>query len=160
MVSGQPVSNAITHLALDRFLHLPTGTIGVLTDKGMPLAFTLEPPVASPESIIPAGRYRINWKTNGRIAGLYRRRGYPGALEVMNVPGRTAIELHAGNTAADTEGCILLGLSMDDIRRQPLTILRSRQAADAVYQWATPHLERGAIHLHVMPVVNLPGRVA
>jgi hypothetical protein len=30
---------------------------------------------------------------------------------IVNVPGRTNIEMHPGNKPADTEGCVVLGLT-------------------------------------------------
>ena len=33
-------------------------------------------------------------------------------FRVQNVPGRSGILFHVGNTAEDTEGCILLGLKL------------------------------------------------
>ena len=32
-----------------------------------------------------------------------------GKYHVLNVPGRSGIEIHSGNTTRDTKGCILLG---------------------------------------------------
>lgn len=40
-------------------------------------------------------------------------------FEVMHVPGRAAILIHAGNTVADTEGCILLGLAEGELDGEP-----------------------------------------
>lgn len=51
-------------------------------------------------SCIPTGSYRCR-------RGVFPRMGE--TFEVTGVPGRTAILFHAGNTEADTEGCILLG---------------------------------------------------
>ena len=51
-------------------------------------------------SCIPLGFYEIERDT---FRGRYEN------FAVRNVIGRTAIELHRGNTDADTEGCILLG---------------------------------------------------
>lgn len=53
-------------------------------------------------SSIPAGTYTLR---------RYRspKRGYD-VFMLVGVPGRSAIEIHSGNTEEDTEGCILLGL--------------------------------------------------
>lgn len=40
-------------------------------------------------------------------------------FEVTNVPGRSAILIHGGNTQFDTRGCILLGSSYGVINSQP-----------------------------------------
>ena len=53
------------------------------------------------KTAIPYGRYRIlftYWKKHNRMAPL-----------LQNVPGFTGIFIHSGNTAADSEGCILPG---------------------------------------------------
>lgn len=51
-------------------------------------------------SCIPEGEYRCDLFESSRWGTVYR---------VQNVPGRSAILFHAGNTTADIEGCILLG---------------------------------------------------
>jgi hypothetical protein len=53
------------------------------------------------KTAIPYGRYQIlftYWKKHNRMAPL-----------LQNVPGFTGIFIHSGNTAADSEGCILPG---------------------------------------------------
>ena len=50
---------------------------------------------------IPAGKYRILWTYSNKF-----KRHTP---ELEQVPWFSAIRIHAGNTAADTAGCILVG---------------------------------------------------
>ena len=54
---------------------------------------------------------------------------------LLNVPMFTGIRIHAGNTAADTEGCILVGQE-----RAGNQILKSRSALEALL----PKLVTGA----------------
>lgn len=58
---------------------------------------TIEPP--SPKCI-PTGPYMMRWLGHPIHGRCY---------EVVNVPGRTGILWHKGNTIADTEGCIIPG---------------------------------------------------
>ena len=53
------------------------------------------------ETAIPRGKYDviIDWSN----------RFQKEMLHVLNVPGFVGIRIHAGNTAKDTEGCVLLG---------------------------------------------------
>lgn len=51
---------------------------------------------------IPAGQYRVSLEQSPRFG--------PNTLTIHNVPGFVGVRMHAGNTAADTEGCLLLGL--------------------------------------------------
>jgi hypothetical protein len=51
-------------------------------------------------SCIPAGRYR---------ALLVQRPRHGQVYELQDVPDRSAILIHAGNTEEDTEGCLIVG---------------------------------------------------
>ena len=48
---------------------------------------------------------------------------------ILGVPGFTGVRIHCGNTAEDTEGCILLGR-----RRGNAEIFESRVAFDAFFE--------------------------
>ena len=51
---------------------------------------------------------------------------YGKTFEICNVPGRTHILFHPGNTTKDTEGCILLGRSIGYITDSNKGILSSK----------------------------------
>ena len=88
-------------------------TIGTLAVDGVPLCFTLEDvvrevkgkPVESwklhGETAIPAGSYDVIINRSNRF-----QRDLP---LLLNVPGFEGVRIHPGNTAKDTEGCILVG---------------------------------------------------
>jgi hypothetical protein len=40
----------------------------------------------------------------------------PFTVEVGNVPGRSGILFHVGNSSADTQGCILVGLRWGNVQ--------------------------------------------
>lgn len=79
------------------------GTFGVLRRGAVPFGLTLERPWHDNQanvSCIPAGRYRCV-----RI----RSPKFGWTFEVMNVPNRSHVLFHSGNTLEDTHGCILIG---------------------------------------------------
>lgn len=85
------------------------GTLGVLKLNKEVLCLTLEPKDmenAQDISSIPVQQYicrRVNSSKYGRV------------FEVMDVPGRTDVLFHVGNTDKNTKGCILLGSSFGRI---------------------------------------------
>lgn len=84
-------------------------TQGAITYKGKLLCLTLEPPWKNNErkvSCIPAGVYVCKQRKSEKAKGM--------TFEVMNVPGRSSILFHPGNTVMDTEGCILVGMQVGD----------------------------------------------
>lgn len=99
-------------------------TIGKLFVDGEYLCFTLEdvvrPKKIYAETAIPAGRYKVVLTMSPRF-----KRVLP-LLE--NVPGFEGIRIHSGNTADDTEGCILPGMT----NPTPYSVGRSRDAFDAL----------------------------
>lgn len=57
------------------------------------------------ESCIPAARYPLKLVRRPPVKGGYQ------CYEIENVPGRSLIRIHPGNTEEDIEGCVLVGLS-------------------------------------------------
>ena len=87
-------------------------TIGELTIGSHRVCFTCED-VERPgqakifgATAIPRGRYKIERTFSNRFQHT--------TPQLMNVPGFDGIRIHPGNTAADTEGCILPGLERRD----------------------------------------------
>jgi Family of unknown function (DUF5675) len=98
-------------------------TFGVLFVDGVFQCFTLEdvvrPAKIAGSTAIPAGRYtvRVTWSPRfKRMLPL-----------VENVPGFEGIRFHAGNSAKDTDGCILPGTGRTADR-----VVGSRAAFDAL----------------------------
>lgn len=105
-------------LTLQRTRQLGPKTFGRLLVDGVFMCYTLEDeirevpgvPVADwkikGQTAIPRGTYRVTLERSARFG--------PETLTVHDVPGFTAIRMHAGNTVADTEGCPLLGMAISD----------------------------------------------
>jgi len=111
---------------LDLYRRAPVGnaTIGELYVDGAFACYTLEDLVrdykVAGATAIPAGSYQITitWSPH------FQRR-----LPLLNdVPNYEGVRIHPGNTAADTEGCILVGTQVAGA-----SILNSRVAFDALF---------------------------
>lgn len=63
------------------------------------------------ETAIPTGRYLVDMKTvSPRFGGRAQYQFCKGRLpRLCNTPGFQGVLIHIGNTAKDTEGCILVG---------------------------------------------------
>lgn len=94
---------------------------GVLKVDGRIAGCTLERPSGGNQqnvSCIPPGCYQIRVVDSPKFGRVY---------EVQEVPDRSHILMHSGNTAADTEGCILVGGYFGVLSGGP-AILQSRVA--------------------------------
>lgn len=94
-------------LALRRRYLSPAFTIGELSIDGTFECFSGEDvyrgglPKVPGASAIPCGRYEVVWAWSPRFQRY--------TLRLLNVPGFEGVLIHGGNTAGDTEGCILTG---------------------------------------------------
>lgn len=100
------------NVLLERFAYTPVGTFGkFIFDEFQ--CFTVERPWLDNkprESCIPEGVYSLK-------LGMYNRGGYP-AYEVIDVPNRSLIKIHIGNTMDDIVGCIAPGKSLGFLERK------------------------------------------
>lgn len=90
-------------VTLRRISEREDATLGVLFFDDIPRLVTLEPPWRNNErnvSRIPAGEYEMAVTTSPRFGKTWK---------IKNVPERSAILFHAGNTVKDTQGCVLVG---------------------------------------------------
>lgn len=108
-------------LRLVRVSEYNGATCGVLIIDDQPEFVTLEDAWRDNQrliSCIPQGRYKVK---------LHRSPKFGLTYQVMDVPERSQILFHAGNTHKDTNGCILLGMQFGRIGSE-LAILASRSA--------------------------------
>jgi len=127
--------NGTMQLVLDREASDLDGTYGTLKLPDGTVFQTLELPWkdnASRVSCIPTGVYKCAKRQTSSFGQAY---------EVYGVPGRSAILIHAGNSAgsaehgkkADSQGCILLGLGRARIGNQK-SITNSQAAMKLFYE--------------------------
>lgn len=106
-------------MILERFAYLEDCTLGWITLGELRVATIERPwiPVAEHkggkvrESCVPDGTYRLIDHRGPRFPGTFALENP--ALDVYYMPartGRSAILIHAGNTAKDVVGCIAIGL--------------------------------------------------
>jgi hypothetical protein len=94
-------------LTLNRFAATSHGVFGVLSLPTGQEYYTCEEEQQGNKpriSCIPAGLYTCQRS--------HFNHGNYECFEVLNVPGRSLIKLHKGNTEEDVEGCIVLGLDI------------------------------------------------
>jgi len=107
-------------LYIDRRYLKPNYTIGRFYINGAPFCDSLEDTVREDGILIPGktaiqqGMYKVLLTFSNRF-----NRILP---EIIDVPGRSAIRIHPGNTEQDTTGCILVGLN-----KLPGVLIESRK---------------------------------
>jgi len=111
----------LTRLQLD-----PDVTIGEIRIGGVHVCWTCEDAERevkiTGETCIPRGTYRIKRTWSNRF-----EQTMP---QLMDVPNFEGVRIHPGNTAQDTEGCILPGLE-----RRPKGVGSSQLAYREILKW-------------------------
>lgn len=134
-------------LMLVRDHYYPDATLGKLYIDGGLACYTLEDTDRRLEdggekipgqTAIPRGTYPVTITQSARFGKLLPL--------LANVPGFAGIRIHPGNTAADTEGCILVGTT-----RAENSIGNSRAAFGRLYELIEEALTRGeTVEMEVM----------
>jgi hypothetical protein len=126
-------------------------TIGTLSINGVFECFTLEDRVRPVKihgaTAIPAGIYEITITFSDRFQK-------PLPL-LLNVPNFAGIRIHPGNTAADTEGCILVGRT----ERKDF-IGNSRVAFRALFTKLEAALRKEKVFIEVGGAASVPTSMA
>jgi uncharacterized protein DUF5675 len=122
-------------LLLERVEKKPGFTIGSLSVDGDWQCWTIEDetrdgPKVPGKTAIPAGKYWVQVTMSARF-----KKPLP---LLLNVPNFEGVRIHPGNTAEDTEGCILPGAD-----RYASSVGRSRVAFDALFVKIKDAIARG-----------------
>lgn len=105
-------------IELDRYYDNKVSTLGVLNVDRLSF-YTIEDTYRKykiwGKTRIPAGTYEIKLRTEGIKHEQYKKKFtfHKGMLWLQNVPGFQYIYIHIGNTAEDSNGCILVGSSIE-----------------------------------------------
>lgn len=131
-----------TEITLQRLQQSQSGeeTIGKLTMPGRYECWVLEDQKrdvkVKGDTRIPAGRYEIKLRTEGRIHQNYLTKFgsdfHKGTLHLQDVPNFQYILIHIGNTEKDTEGCLLTGKTYS-VANGHFTIQQSTAAYKELY---------------------------
>lgn len=138
-------------LTLKRIALRPTYTIGKLYIDNVYFCDTIEDTVRDinkngkfdngekkvhSKTAIPYGTYEIKWTYSPRF-----KKYTP---QLMNVPSFEGIRIHAGNTSADTEGCLILGEN-----KQVGKVLNSRTTINKFYQIIKEACSNGKVTIEI-----------
>lgn len=138
-------------LTLKRIALRPTCTIGKLYIDDAYFCDTLEDTVRDTnksgkfdngeqkikgKTAIPYGTYEIKWTYSPRF-----KKYTP---QLMNVPSFEGIRVHAGNTSADTEGCLILGEN-----KQVGKVLNSRATINKFYPIIKEACSNGKVTIEI-----------
>jgi hypothetical protein len=111
MDSSKSIEVKGVNLLIIRETFSEVSTIGKLFLDGEFLCDTLENPYLNNQrniSCIPEGQYKVRLRTARESA----TKDYLHLL-VQDVPDRSLVLFHSGNTAKDTRGCILVGIGTE-----------------------------------------------
>lgn len=81
-------------------------------------------------SCIPEGTYTMRWTPSPKFKATW---------QLMDVPGRKYIRIHAGNYLSDIQGCILVGYSHTDLNGDGVADIASSRKALKQLEAALPN---------------------
>lgn len=131
-------------LTLERLQLDPDVTIGSLSIDGAWQCWTLEDVVRPTDATKVYGQTAIPFGTYGVIVTYSPHFGIDLPL-LVNVPNFSGVRIHPGNTALDTDGCILVGQD-----RLGKSLGHSRAAFNALYPLLRDAVAKGPVTLEIV----------
>jgi len=142
------------NLILQRLSDNDKSTLGAIYDKETKslINFSLEDRhqevKVKKETRIPAGFYELKIRKEDTPLTVRHRAGYGSwfkyHIEITGIPNFSGVYFHAGNDEDDTEGCILVGNTLNNhktVQGKPLT--SSIDGTRRFYALVYPYLENG-----------------
>lgn len=123
-------------ILVTRFASLKDRTLGALSIDGVFSVFTLEDAIRAVKisgvTAIPTGTYPLSLRTGGSMSPIYAKRydNHQGMIWLQNVPNFEYVYIHVGNSPQDTEGCLLVGLT---VKAPEGYLMQSRDAYEDIY---------------------------
>jgi len=138
------------HLQLMRISTGVESTTGALYIDGEFVCFVLEDTKRNKkvagETRIPDGNYRIALRNEGHLTRKYATRYgqmHKGMLWLQDVPGFEWVYIHTGNKRGHTEGCLLVGDSLNNNQLADGFVGKSRDAYQRIYPQIAGAIESG-----------------
>lgn len=138
------------HLQLMRISTGAESTSGSLYIDGEFACFVLEDTKrikkVAGETRIPDGLYRIDLRQEGGLNRKYAERYgnmHHGMLWLQDVPGFEWVYIHTGNKRGHTEGCLLVGDSLNNNQLVDGFVGKSRDAYQRIYPKIADAIESG-----------------
>lgn len=146
------MNNVIT---LQRKQQISGATIGVMSIPGTADVFTLEDKHNAQkvwgETRIPAGKYKLQFRREGRFHAAYSQRFpamHKGMIELTGIPNYKWVLIHCGNTKEDTAGCILVGENID-VKRGVICRGCSTPAYTRIYPVIVTLMKAGDVYIEI-----------
>lgn len=122
--------NTLPAYFLNRKPSTPEGTFGDICDvNGLIICDTCELSWLNNEpdkSCIPLGKYNVIRHNTDE---------HPNTWQLQNVPGRTGILIHNGNTERDSLGCIIVGNGRGTVNGLPAVLHSDNTLAQLQKEW-------------------------
>ncbi|MFN8354156.1 MAG: DUF5675 family protein [Spirosomataceae bacterium] len=166
-------------LTVERYEFKPDWTVGRLLINGQKNGFVIEDqvrPSGAPkvhgQTAIPFGRYRLGLRQSPKLSSQYlwsdtlkkliipkQKSEFPTIRDfrphdmiwLREVPNFEFILIHWGNTADDTEGCLLVGDALGIVKGNE-AVLHSRTYYKSIYPQLYPLIKQGEHFINLVKV--------
>jgi hypothetical protein len=142
------MSKEILNLELLRYSDANKCTQGLLFLNGKFFTHTLEDEFKAVkvkgETRIPEGTYKLGLQLQNTPLTLRYRERYPSFfkhhIEILNIPNYSGVYIHPGNDHTHTDGCLLVGGTINNNTVEGGKLSQSGRDFEALYKILYPHL--------------------